>query len=89
MFVSAEVWDWTLQCPDVRKAPSFNKEKSERVFQELLICGFIVVWGGALHDGMWSHKKKANLEIFFASEWEVRLFCRSAVLQFCIVWFSD
>lgn len=85
MFVSAEVWDWTLQCPDVQKAPRL----SERVFQELLICGFTVVWGVALHDGMWSHKKKANLEIFFASELEVRLFCRSAVLQFCIVWFSD
>lgn len=50
MFVSAEVWDWTLQCPDVQKAPSFNKDMSEHVFQELLSCGFIVVWG-ALQNG--------------------------------------
>lgn len=50
--MSAEVWDWTLRRPDVQKVPSFNKETSEHVFQELLICGFIVVWGDVLPKGM-------------------------------------
>lgn len=55
--MSAEVWDWTLRRPDVQKVPAFNKETSEPVVQELLICGFIVVWGDVLPEGMRSHKE--------------------------------
>lgn len=44
------VWDWTFWCPDVPSVPPFKM--SEHVFRELWICRFIVVWGGALPEGM-------------------------------------
>lgn len=52
IFMSAEIWDWTFQYPDVQKVPSLNKKTSKHVFQEMWICGFIVVWGGVLPIGM-------------------------------------
>lgn len=66
--MSADVWDWTFRRPDVQKVPSFNKETSEHAFQELLICGCVVVWGDVLPKGMWSHKENQIARVFFASE---------------------
>lgn len=52
IFMSSEIWDWTFQCPDVQKVPSFNRKIYKHVFQETWMWGFIVVWGGVLPGGM-------------------------------------
>lgn len=64
IFMSAEIWDWTFQCPDVQKVPSFKKKIYKHVFQETWICGFIVVWGGVLPGGMWPHNEEQMWTFF-------------------------